>query len=213
MSTKMLAVEDELELDEPAPPDDPIDADDDGDGDRDDDGRWVTVATFWQSAQVHIARLRLESQDIDCIVIDENLVATDWLLAPAVGGIKLQVRESDVTAAREALNRPGNASDSVHGSDEDDDDADDAEDVLPPHASFCPECGSDHVSRPWITRHTIWAGIVALILSGLVLLPLTGSLFIAYLILMRPHRCGACGHHWTRSTTDNAQGFPIETSS
>ncbi|MBC8105978.1 MAG: hypothetical protein H7Z14_05265 [Anaerolineae bacterium] len=207
----MLAVEDEIDLQDapPSPPDFPID--DDG-GDRDDNGRWITVATFWQSAQVHIARLRLESQDIDCFVIDENLVATDWLLAPAVGGIKLQVREADATAAREALMRPAD-SDSIRDEREPGD-SDEPEDVFLPHASFCPQCGSDQVSQPWVTRRTVWAGIVALILSGLVLLPLTGSLFIAYLILMRPRRCGACKHQWTRSTDDqtHGQGFPVETS-
>lgn len=209
----MLAMEDEideLDHDAPAPPDAPID--DDDHGDRGDDGRWITVATFWQSAQVHIARLRLESVDIDCIVIDENLVATDWLLAPAVGGIKLQVREVEAIAAREALMRPADAEDFDRDAS---DDSDESEDALPPHASFCPACGSDRVGQPWVTRRTVWAGIVALLLSGLVLLPLTGSLFIAYLILMRPHRCSACGHQWTRSMDEAAhgQGFPVEASS
>src|SRR3954469_15766262 len=69
------------------------DGGDDGDGDP---GKWVTVATFWQATQAHIARLRLESRDIDCVIVDENLIATDWLYANAAGGIKVQVREADV---------------------------------------------------------------------------------------------------------------------
>src|SRR4051794_22723882 len=45
---------------------------DDGNG-GDDDGdavRWITVATFWDSTRAHIARLKLESEDIDCVVFD-----------------------------------------------------------------------------------------------------------------------------------------------
>jgi predicted RNA-binding Zn-ribbon protein involved in translation (DUF1610 family) len=198
----MLAIEDELdelEDDAPAPPDVPFDDDDDH-GDRGDDGRWVTVATFWQSAQVHIARLRLESVDIDCIVIDENLVATDWLLAPAVGGIKLQVREADAIAAREALRRCSDA-------------PDEPEPATMASFAMCPECGSDAIARPWVTRRIVWTGLVALMISGIILLPLTASLFVAYLILLRPHRCETCGHEWIRAAAPKAPGFPIETSS
>jgi hypothetical protein len=85
------------EPDPPAPPPQ------DDDSDRGDSGRWITVATFSLPQQAQIARLRLESEDIDCFLIDENLVATDWLLANAVGGIKLQVREEDAAQARQIL--------------------------------------------------------------------------------------------------------------
>src|SRR5215216_1239561 len=73
------------------------DDDNDDDGDRDGgsedavNGPWETVATFWDPPQAHVARLRLEHADLPCVLLDENLIATDWFFANAVGGIKLQV--------------------------------------------------------------------------------------------------------------------------
>src|SRR5688572_27420778 len=72
--------------------------DDDGDND-DDDVRWVTVATFWKPTDAQLARIKLESEGIDVVILDENLIATDWLMANAIGGIKLQVPEPDAAAA------------------------------------------------------------------------------------------------------------------
>jgi hypothetical protein len=98
--TSEIPVDDRLESIEP-----PIDFyDDDGDGDDDGDhSRWLTVATFWEPTEAHIARLKLESEEIDCMILDENLVATYWFWANAVGGIKLQVREADFSSACRAL--------------------------------------------------------------------------------------------------------------
>ena len=95
------------------PPEIPYDDDGgwDGDDDENDPTRWVTVATFWQPTHAHIARLKLESEDIDCMIIDENLVATDWLYASAVGGIKLQVPEPVKDAIRPRRTAIGNTDD------------------------------------------------------------------------------------------------------
>ena len=73
-----------------------------GDPGRDDDG-WVTVATFWASEPAHLARLCLESNGLDCVLLDEYLVSTDWLLANAAGGIKLQVLRRRAAQARAIL--------------------------------------------------------------------------------------------------------------
>ncbi|HEV7297850.1 MAG TPA: hypothetical protein VGN72_00675 [Tepidisphaeraceae bacterium] len=54
-----------------------------------------------------MARIKLESEGIDCLLLDENLVATQWLYANAVGGIKVQVPAADSDRARQALERPG----------------------------------------------------------------------------------------------------------
>lgn len=77
-----------------------------GNGDSGDDGgkvRWITVASFSLPTQAHLARLRLEGEEIDCVLVDEHLVSTNWLLSPAVGGIKLQVPEDQAARAREIL--------------------------------------------------------------------------------------------------------------
>jgi hypothetical protein len=88
------------------PPDNTDDQDGNGGGDHNDPSNWITIATFWQPTEAHIARLKLESEEIDCLLIDENLVATDWLYANAVGGIKLRVPEAEAGRAITILARP-----------------------------------------------------------------------------------------------------------
>ena len=61
--------------------------------------RLVTVATFHLAAQAAMARNALEAAGIPAVVTDAEVVAMDWLLAPAVGGIKVQVRAADADPA------------------------------------------------------------------------------------------------------------------
>jgi hypothetical protein len=63
----------------------------------------VTVATYFQHSDALLARMRLEASGIECVLIDEHLCRIDWGLAPALGGIKLQVREEDAARAAELL--------------------------------------------------------------------------------------------------------------
>src|SRR4051812_27907892 len=61
------------DVDDFDPPHDGNDNDDDGDRDDGEPVRWVTVATFWHSTRAHIAKLKLESEEIDCVLFDEHL--------------------------------------------------------------------------------------------------------------------------------------------
>jgi len=63
----------------------------------------VTVATFDQSAQARLAQNAIQSAGIQATVNDESLVAMDWLLSNAVGGVKIQVWEEDADRAVEVL--------------------------------------------------------------------------------------------------------------
>jgi len=54
-------------------------------------GRLVTIATFQDPVAATLAKNFLDSEDIPAILLDESTVATDWALAGAIGGIKLQV--------------------------------------------------------------------------------------------------------------------------
>ncbi|HEU4365380.1 MAG TPA: DUF2007 domain-containing protein [Candidatus Krumholzibacteria bacterium] len=64
---------------------------------------WVTVASFSQPIEAHLARTKLESEGIPCVVGDENLVRVDWLLSNAVGGVKLKVPPYVADQARDVL--------------------------------------------------------------------------------------------------------------
>jgi hypothetical protein len=65
--------------------------------------RFVTVATFQYPIEAHLAKSKLESEGIEACIADENIVAINWLYSNAVGGVKLQVRESDAKKARNFL--------------------------------------------------------------------------------------------------------------
>ena len=91
---------------EPPPPQEPPTSENNGDDGEGGYRDWVTVATFWQPMDAQMARIRLVSEGIDCVLLDENLVATDWLYANAVGGIKVQVPAADSERAVMALQRP-----------------------------------------------------------------------------------------------------------
>lgn len=59
----------------------------------------ITVATFYNEAEFLLARSRLESADIECFALDENMLRIAGFHSHILGGIKLQVRESDVKDA------------------------------------------------------------------------------------------------------------------
>jgi hypothetical protein len=59
----------------------------------------ITIATFDFPSEADVMKMLLEEQGFKVILADDNLVRTNWFLANAVGGAKLQVLESDAEAA------------------------------------------------------------------------------------------------------------------
>ncbi len=64
---------------------------------------WVTIAAFSQPIEAHLARAKLESEGIACMVGDEYLVRVDWFLSNAIGGVKVMVPAWEVERARDVL--------------------------------------------------------------------------------------------------------------
>ena len=181
-----LDVCDEPDVGEIEPPEEGCDdGDDDGDS-----SRWITVATFWQATEAHIARLKLESEEIDCVLIDENLVATDWLYANAVGGIKLRVPEADANRARELLGERPPAVQTFEQS------------------GLCPECGSSDLDRPVLIRRNAWSVIAIILLSTTVLWFAMPLLLVVYFVWLRPFHCRACDHVF--SVAAQPRGFEVK---
>ncbi|HEY1189219.1 MAG TPA: DUF2007 domain-containing protein [Gemmata sp.] len=58
-------------------------------------GKLVTIARFDLAGQAHLAKNALDEAGIKAVLADEVVVAMDWLLSNAVGGIKVQVLEED----------------------------------------------------------------------------------------------------------------------
>ena len=65
----------------------------------------VTITTFHFPHEAHLVRTRLESEEIEAFVADEHTARIMPFFGPAIGWIKLQVRESDEERAKEILAR------------------------------------------------------------------------------------------------------------
>ncbi len=62
----------------------------------------VTIATYGNTIEANLAKIKLASEDIDCFLAGEHAVA---VYGGIVGEVKLQVRQSDVERAKEILSR------------------------------------------------------------------------------------------------------------
>jgi hypothetical protein len=78
--------------------------------------RLVTIATFDHPMKARLSHNALTEAGIQAVMNDESLVAMDWLLSNAVGGIKLQVREEDTERAVAALEQAFGANGEGFGS-------------------------------------------------------------------------------------------------
>lgn len=63
----------------------------------------TTIATFNKPEEAHLLRMRIEAGGFHAFIQDENLVQIDWLLANAVGGVRVQVADEDVAAVHDLL--------------------------------------------------------------------------------------------------------------
>ncbi len=64
----------------------------------------VTISTYSYPLEAEIARGKLESEGIWAFVADDYMVTMNWLYSTAIGGVKLQVKESDAQRALQILN-------------------------------------------------------------------------------------------------------------
>jgi hypothetical protein len=84
----------------------------------------VTVAAFDTTVKASILASRLEAEGIECFLADAETIAAHGLLAPALGGVKIQVREPDAARAAAIIRQ-----------------------AVPAPARICPSCGSVDVRR------------------------------------------------------------------
>lgn len=130
---------------------------------------WIIVRTFSHAMEAHMAVGLLEGEGIPARIRDAHLVTQDWLLSNAIGGVKLEVAESTVEAARAVLT------------------ALDAESrAQRAQALQCPSCESPDIAVRTPTRLGTLAWIIGVVATG-------GLALIA----MRPrNHCRACGRRW-----------------
>jgi hypothetical protein len=68
---------------------------------------YVTVITFTLPQDAYIIKGRLEADDIECFLKDELTVQVDNFYTNALGGVKLQVKQSDKERTIELLREAG----------------------------------------------------------------------------------------------------------
>ena len=66
---------------------------------------YLVLRTSDNYLYINILLARLKEEGFDCHLRDENTVTIDPLLSPAIGGIKLMVREEDIARAHSALDQ------------------------------------------------------------------------------------------------------------
>jgi|GEM_PF-365160 len=139
----------------------------------------VTVCSYRDPIDAEIAKTRLDHADIPAVILDENLASIQWLYSLAIGGVKLQVDESDLDVAVAALTEDHSAELSPI-----------SESRMPPgDGDACPACGSLQVRYSKVRRN---AAALSLF---------TGVPLIAW---RRRWTCAACNHSWSQSPTESS---------
>jgi len=140
------------------------------------DERLVTIARFNNPVEAHLVRTKLESEGIDCAVIDEIRGSTGWQYAIAIGGVRLQVNESDAQRALEILQ---GFQDEPIGDEP-------AEEQIAESETesdrCCPRCGAAEIQYEEFSRRLVF---ISLVFLGF---PLP--------FLKRRWTCRNCGYQW-----------------
>lgn len=66
-------------------------------------GSWVEIDQFFHQTDAHIAAGRLRAEGVPVNLVGINHASANWLLAIALGGIRLQVPLQHVDTAREIM--------------------------------------------------------------------------------------------------------------
>lgn len=111
------------------------------------------VARFTEPYLAHIVKGRLEADGIDAKVVDEHIVQMNWLYSFAVGGVKVQVQESDLDRARTILKRDfaEELASTIEAQ------------LAPSPQEICPKCQSISIS---VNRYSYWSLIPSLLFSA-----------------------------------------------
>jgi len=129
----------------------------------------ITVATFSKPEEAHLLRLRLGAGGVDAYVQDENTVQMNWLYSNAIGGVRVQIDEADLEAAKEIVAAP-------------------PVEAAEAELTGCPKCFSTKTAPDELPRRMAF-------LSMLFSTVMFGVSF-PFAFLRRRWQCADCGHTW-----------------
>jgi hypothetical protein len=101
-------------------------------------GQLVTIATFDQAAQAHVAKNVLEAAGIPAAISDEETVSMLWSVSTAVGGVKIKVLAEDADRALAVLDKELGPEDSTV----------DPEEFAAEAEAAAPEEGAEPITAP-----------------------------------------------------------------
>lgn len=144
--------------------------------------QFITIHTFNYPHEAYVIKTRLESEGIEVFLKDENTVQAYNFLSNALGGVKLQVRESDVKEAMKILNET--ADENISG--EEDFEDEEQEQIQPINKNIisCPQCNSENVSE---TVRPNWVFAISIFLLGFPLI-----------FIRKRYHCFNCGNEFYR---------------
>jgi rubredoxin len=138
----------------------------------------VTISKFVSLGEAKLAQGKLVCAGISAFVCDENMHAMNWHMGMALGGIRLQVPDSQVVRALEVLaDFEPEQSEALPVEDEDDDEMEEV--------ACCPECESLEIREVANTNPrqiTLWSSAIPL--------PEPPTQ------LTRRWKCLMCGYEW-----------------
>lgn len=135
------------------------------------DKNLITLQQFSQPTKAYIIKGKLEFEGIECFIADEHLVTLNWLYSNALGGIKLQIRKTDIEKAKEVLARDQKIDS-------------DPKKKKANLEETCSRCGSEDVYfEKYNRKKYFWSWLL---------------LGIPIPFLKRKWKCYSCGHEWKK---------------
>lgn len=123
---------------------------------------FVTIQTFSYPHEVAIIQAHLEAEGIECFIKDGLTLQVQPFYSNAIGGVKLQVKESDVERALDIMKASGYLSQDSAESKEAYTVVETTGSEDPRTGIRCPRCGSDEVSKPKLSQAAFAIGVLLL---------------------------------------------------
>lgn len=115
--------------------------------------KYITVYTCTYPSEIAVVKGRFQAEDIECYVQDELTIEANPLYSNALGGVKLQVKESDYDKAIAILNEDVIVQEETT-----------SESSIDVSGKItCPNCGSFEVSKPRLSPGII---VLSILLIG-----------------------------------------------
>lgn len=134
---------------------------------------WITVITFIYPHEAHIAKSVLESEDIPVFIKDELTAQVNNFYSTAIGGVKVQVPETEKEKAIELLREAGFIKEEAKSSEPE---------SFFNESSNCPYCNSDNILKQ---KKPGYVTMLSILLLGL---PLP--------FFKNTYHCFECGKDW-----------------